>query len=346
MTPVGEAAEEWLGDPSSSGRILVTAHLAGPAPAPGVLARVLDGLGARHAWGSAGVVEDGDHDAALAARHQLVARAEAAPVHVVRTDRALILSAHHAAVDGLGMLALLGALTGGAVSSDARGVGDRPPGRSALVSGLGRSVELLRPPAHLASTTGPTVRRERLRTAPLPSAVGTAALVRATARALDRMPGRRGGRVQVAVGASRRPGRPLGPDEVRDASTWLRIRDPQDLTPREVGDLLRAAAPQPTAGAERGAARGLVTAAVRRMAGRLGSSVLVSHLGTVEASTVPALRSLEFHPLAGGRGGLALGAATVEGTTTLGLRGDAARTPPDTLDELLDRVVEELVEGT
>ncbi|MDP3890138.1 hypothetical protein, partial [Nocardioides sp.] len=140
MTPRGAAAEDWLGDPSSSGRILLTAHLDGTTPAASSLRVVLDDLRRRHGWSAPGSVEDADTPGAvLAGRPQLVARVDRAPVHVVRLDRALVLSAHHAHVDGLGLLALLGALAGGAVTSDARGVGDRPPGRSALVSGVGRS---------------------------------------------------------------------------------------------------------------------------------------------------------------------------------------------------------------
>jgi hypothetical protein len=77
----------------------------------------------------------------------------------------------------------------------------------------------------------------------------------------------------------------------------------------------------------------------RVLARRLGSTVLVSHLGRVEAAAVT---SAAFYPMAGGGSGLALGAVTVGSTTTLTLRARARQHSSDELGRLLDDVVARL----
>ncbi|MGH3739663.1 MAG: hypothetical protein ACRDT6_29285, partial [Micromonosporaceae bacterium] len=66
-----------------------------------------------------------------------------------------MLAAHHGAVDGFGLLALLGLALDAPVSSTARGIGTRPAGRGFLLSGLLRLSEALFTPPTRAAPVGP-----------------------------------------------------------------------------------------------------------------------------------------------------------------------------------------------
>ena len=82
-----------------------------------------------------------------------------------------------------------------------------------------------------------------------------------------------------------------------------------------------------------------VALAMRALAPRLGSTMLVSHLGSV---TTDAATDLAFYPVTAGGAGLSLGAVTQNDSTTLTLRGRASRWDDDTLTGLLTRVTEAL----
>jgi hypothetical protein len=145
--------------------------------------------------------------------------------------------------------------------------------------------------------------------------------------------------VSVAVGAS---GRVRAPgEEPADDSVLLRLRDLEGRSQEEVAALLRAAVPEPSpqqAGGSRvlAAALGL---GMRVLAPRLGSTLLVSHLGEV---TAPAVERLTFHPVTAGGSGISLGAVGHAGSTTLTLRARARRWDDDGLEQLLEAIIHRL----
>lgn len=160
-------------------------------------------------------------------------------------------------------------------------------------------------------------------------AAATAAVVR-----VNRRHGRRARRVAIAVGAVQH-----GSDGLGDHSLLLRFTSAERLSPAEIQDLLRSAAPEALpqhrgASMGRGRARGLVTAALRLLRPRLGSTLLVSHLGTVEA---PGITDLRFYPVTAGGSGVALGAVSDSAGTMLTLRARHG-SDPDLLRELLQEI--------
>ena len=106
----------WVADPGIAWRILLTATLAAP-PAPEELAAALDELRRDQGWpaGTGPVV--GDEAATL--RHRL-GETPGTDLAVGLADRTLVVAAHHSRVDGLGLLAVLSALTRSEVSSSGR----------------------------------------------------------------------------------------------------------------------------------------------------------------------------------------------------------------------------------
>ncbi len=104
---------------------------------------------------------------------------------------------------------------------------------------------------------------------------------------------------------------------------------------------MRSAPVQPAA-AGAGAAGGLVGVGLRLLAPRLGSTLLVSHLGEV---TAPGVADLAFHPVTAGGTGLALGAVGLGGRTVLTLRGRARDWDQNGLERLLEAVLGGLVAG-
>lgn len=271
----------------------------------------------------------------------------------------VLVAAHHGVLDGLGLLALLGVATGVAFESSARGLAVRRPSLPFAISAALRAGEaLLAPPARIepAPGQGPLGPGDHLLAMDLPiGRVRTAAAVAAAVSAVREWNQRRGGqrgRIVVAVGASRRPGTELGLEE---RSAYLRIRigatragasgstgsaaaDDEDA----VRALLAAARPEPPAPA--GRAVGVLAGPAGALAGwlspRLGSTLLVSSLGSVHGP--PGLRSVAFRPVAHGRSGVALGLATVGDTTTVTLRARRRDFEPDAAGVLLAAVADRL----
>lgn len=269
--------------------------------------------------------------AVIAARLDALARAQkwSPPLPLTATVDGLevTLAADHRHLDGQAMLAALSVLLDESVRSLAAGVGAE---RSRVGLGLGgvkRLVEaVLRPSAVVPSTSTDQREADAMTRARLPRRVSTSDLVVAATRALAG-----GGTrpVSVAVGVAM----PAG-EELADHSGYLRIRDARGLSRTEVSDVLRAAPLQPG-----GEASGLIGAvagmATKVLASRLGSTVLVSHLGDVVAD---GLADLAFYPVSGGASGLSLGAATVDGRTTVTLRARGSRHSRDGLERLLEAI--------
>ncbi|MCG8151542.1 hypothetical protein GUY44_13705 [Pimelobacter simplex] len=184
--------------------------------------------------------------------------------------------------------------------------------------------------------------------ATLPGSHRTAELVHAAARAVVRHQEERGRparHVAIAIGATRdpRPDAPPDHDEgrIEDRSVLLRLRDVERLDLDAIRAAIRTAPLQtPPAPAERRpwspALDRATTAGLRLLGPRLGSTLLVSHLGEV---TAPAVERLAFHPVTAGGTGLSLGAAGLGGRTVLTLRGRAATWNDDGLEQLLEAVI-------
>lgn len=338
MTVADEPA--WVADPNVIWNILLVARPLVP-PAVSDLTSRLQALAADHGWQ---VPPVGTHPTVAEAVTRLSSTALAGPLEVVVAEESIVVAAHHSAVDGLGLLAVLGALTGLPVSSSARGVGDRGD-RGSLGSAVARRAAEVAfvPPATIAPTRARSTTERPAVSVELPGSLSTARLVHAAAAAVVAHNARHGHHrrrpVVIAVGASRRGG---SEPQVGDFSALLRLRDVGGLSVDALRDLLRAAPTEPAPSGAPGSASLAVRVAgvgVRLLARRLGSTLLVSHLGEVSA---PGLEGLLFLPVTGGGSGLALGAVTLAGRTTLGLRDSSGRQRPDVLQLLLEDVRDEL----
>jgi hypothetical protein len=253
----------------------------------------------------------------------------------------LLLAGHHGAVDGLGLVALLGVAIGSPVTSSVRGMAadEAPePWRAATVARRLREA-VLEPPARVVpARRDRAARGDVLVAGAAPRTTGgTASIVAAGLRSVrgwNAARGRATRRRVVAIGASRRSGdAPL----LAHAPAWLRLRLEAD-DDASVSAALAAARPAPVGGGP-ALPRGLAGAA-RAVAGRLGSTLLVSSLGGL--SGPDRLLSVAFFPKAYGRSGVALGAAAVGAASTLTLRVRARDFGHDDAARLLAAIVDEL----
>lgn len=352
ISPVDGPADEpaWVADPSLPWQILLAARLDAP-PADDLLLHRLAHVARQARWSGAPAPlrHAPSYDALLG---ELSAEPDASfPVGLGVAEGHLVVRAHHSHVDGLGLLALLSALLDAPVRSTARGVGDdrpQPPFARAALARLGEVAWA--PPARIAPTAPgrPTGARDAFASTQIAGTWRTSDLVAACTRALPRFaegPPRRARRVAVAVGASRVSGAEAG---VRDDSALIRLRTRGPLAVREVRALLAAAPLQPAPGPRAGDARraGVASVAAARGTGialrllgaRLGSTVLVSHLGVVDGAAPP----LAFYPVTGGGSGLSVGAVSHRGSTTLTARARGSRHDDEGLQEILEALVVEL----
>jgi hypothetical protein len=325
-----------VADPGIGWRILLTAELA-EVPDAGVVLDRLSDLYTRQRWAGTAEVRQDDDAAALRAR--LVEGTH--PVVVGLAGRTLIVSAHHSSVDGLGLLAVLSEVIGRPVASRVRGVADRPVRSGLARTTVRRAAEAaFRAPAGIDSPSAAGGGGDVFAELTVPGAPRTSALVHAAAQGVVRhntSAGRRTRHLAVAVGA----GRPdSDEDRIADRSALLRLTDLEDLSLAEIEDAVASAPLEtpPTAG-RRAGARAL-RGGMRLLSRRLGSTVLVSHLGDVRAE---ALTGLAFHPVTAGGSGVSLGAVTLSERTTLTLRARAARWDAPGLQQLLGTIAEELV---
>jgi hypothetical protein len=229
----------------------------------------------------------------------------------------VIVAAYHGAMDGLGMVALTALALGEPLRSASRGVdpelATRPARPAYLARRLGEA--LVAPPARFAPHGGTGSDRDHLVRVELPAGASTADLVAAAARALrswNRDHGRAARRVMAAVGASRRPG-----DEgaLSDASAWFRFRV-RDADPDHIRALLREGSPAPSGSPTMH--RPMVRRVASTLAGRTGSSFLMSNLGRlVEAGSI---RTSFLYGCVHGRSGVAFGSVTVGDSMTITLR--------------------------
>lgn len=271
--------------------------------------------------------------------------AQTAPFVLGRAGSDLVVSADHAAVDGLGLLRVLAALGAGPVTSSARGVAERPCEGGAVAAVARRLREAaFTPPAGITPEppADPHAAGDVMVEARLPRSCRTADLVHAAARAVVAHESARGRGTQhlaVAVGASRAP---AADDQlIRDRSALLRLRDVELLDRAGIDRALRSAplqTPPVAATGGRGAALlgRAAAASMGLLAPRLGSTLLVSHLGEVDA---PHVAALSFHPVTAGGTGISLGAVGHDGHTVVSLRARASRWNDDGLEQLLEAVI-------
>ncbi|SEF26017.1 hypothetical protein SAMN05421837_10345 [Amycolatopsis pretoriensis] len=304
------------GDPTVSWSILLEADLGTAAPEPEKLrARLAAAVQQYPHLGAVPEIEQATDLPATRDRFASAPYERGAPLlRVAVGESTLLVAAHHGALDGLGLLSLLGVLLDVPVSSGATGIGERAGGKPFALSALQRLAEaLFAPPgritperAAVASGDVFCARHEpRLR-------LGAAGFVAAAARATgrwNRAHGARTARVVAALGASWRSG--AAPEPVHDSAFFrLRLRPGAD-----VAAVLAAQPPEPDFPAR---SSRLARLGTRLLAGRLGSTFLVSNLGVV--STGDTVRSLAFYPAASGRSGVAFGAATTGDVTTVTVR--------------------------
>lgn len=331
MTESGRPA--WGGDPSIAWRILLTARLATP-PTLQELGRRLRQLHADQGWAAPPAVTVGD---ASTLRRDL-AEVREVPLVVGLAGDQLVVSAYHAYVDGLGLLDILAALADAQVTSSARGVADRP-GDSSIA---GRLAEMaFAPPALVAVRSVTRAEGDAFAVALVPGRVRTSALVHAAVTAVvahNADAGRRSRHVTVGVGA----GRPATKDErLANRSELLRLRDLEGLSRAAIEDALRTAPLSGAGGSGTGGGH-LTGLALRALAPRLGSTMLVSHLGDV---TTTAASDFAFYPVTAGGTGLSLGVVGHDDQTVLTLRARASAWDTTGLSDLLARVAAALAPG-
>ena len=337
-TRPGSTTPQWLGQDGLPWNILLVAELVDVPPTE-VLERRAATLARRQGWTAPGPVQSGATTELLA---RLAASWDESPVTVGRTDTGIVVRCHHAYVDGLGLLAVLGELLGAPAHSDVRGAAERPR-RSTVRALVSRLVEMtVRPPAGVAGRGAPDASGDTFATAQVAGRRGTSELAHAVVQVLSRWNAENGGRpdrLALAVGVSTVDGSSAG---FGDQSGFLRLTDVQRWSRDDLRHAVRQA-PLQVGGTAQGAATRragpLIRWASERFAGRLGSTVLVSHLGCVVADSVT---GLAFYPLSGTGSGLSLGAVTLEDRTTLTLRARAARHAPAELDQLMGRLVAHL----
>lgn len=329
------------GDPEASWSILLEADLNEvPDPAT-VAARFSRASTAFPNLGPAAVVlRPSDLDATRAEFADSRYRAGDPLVRVALTGDALMIAAHHGAVDGLGLVALLGIALGEPVHSSATGVAQRSPDRSYLVNALDRVREaVFSPPARIQPAQQGIEAGDHLVSRALPKTkLGSALLTSAALDTTRRWNAARGvpdGRVVAAIGASWRGGTDPRPEA---GSALLRLRLPAGASQDDVRVLLANAAPE--AGFP-SAHNPLARLGMRVLAPRLGSTFLVSNLGVVDAN----VRALRFFPSASGRSGVAFGVVTAGEVTTLTVRARRRDFGPEAAARLLDLLCDAVLAG-
>jgi hypothetical protein len=270
-------------------------------------------------------------------------------MRVAQSATDVVVGAHHSVLDGLGLLALLSLLTGSPIRSSVRGFTFPRTAPASCGAALRRVAEsLFWPPARICSDRGIPQRkpgplgagRDARGDHLIASATnrvlgGTPQLVSALAAAIGDWNESRGcptAPMVVAIGASLRPGdRPT----LRDESAYVRIHIDSG-SDGAIRAALQEATPEPPPPKVPAA----VGTLLRPLSRRLGSTALVSNLGAVEG--LASLSSLAFWPVAHGRSGVSLGAASVGEMTTLTLRARHADFSRGSAELLLASVAEHL----
>jgi hypothetical protein len=331
----------FFGDPAASWSIMLEARLR-EAPDPAAVAARLSRASEDfpNLGPAASVCRPSDWDATRAEFADNRYHEGDPLVRVALAGDDLMIAAHHGAVDGLGLVALLGIALGEPVRSSATGVAQRRPGRPYLLNTLDRVREAVcTPPARIQPSLRGTEPGDHLVSRTLPNTkLGSARLTSAALDTTRRWNAARGvphGRVVAAVGASWRGGAEPRPEV---GSTLLRLRLSARTDEDDVRVLLANAAPEADFPSERNP---LAQLGMRLLASRLGSTFLVSNLGVVEAS----VSALRFFPAATGRSGVAFGVVTTGEATTVTVRARRRDFDATAAAELLDLLCDAVLTG-
>lgn len=331
-------ARHGLGDPRIPWQVLLETGRPGNVTAADLVDR-LEQLAASAGWpkpGPSSLIHD--------ERRTLLATLASEGTEAIRLgvhDQGLVIAARHDRLDGLGILAAAAALTGSELRSSARGIAaDRD--RSGTATALARRAweVAFRPPGRVAASRSTEDAGDSFASRQVERSPRSADLVHAGAQAVSRWNREHGEparRISVAVGVSTLGG---GSAVLADRSAFLRLTDVERLSLEEVRGELAHAPVQPNS--VPGAVDAVSGTLLRWAAPRLGSTLLVSHLGEISSSVPAAVTPLAFYPVTGGDSGISLGATTVAGRTTLTLRSRAARHGDQDLERLLDRVLDAL----
>lgn len=327
------------GDPGCAWSVLLSVRLAAPVSPAGITARLAEECHRRPELGAPPVVSRAPSADLL---HQSFATTPYAPkeplvrVAVGNRQANLLIAAHHGAVDAAGLIELLGVALGrpdaGRPAYDEVNRFGEPPARPS-VGTVARQVgeALLAPPdrLHRAPSAAEAVPAggagETLLQAVLPrQAIGTSAAVAAAAGVAaawnaEHGAGRR--RIVAGVEVCRRDGE-------RRRASFLRLPVPAGADRRTVRLLMAAQAAEPPL-----QPGGPAWLAARLTAGRLGTTVSVSHLGTLGAAGI---LSAAYFPVVSGPAGLAFGVVSTERTTTVTVRARRRDFSTSALSALLD----------
>lgn len=326
------------GDPTVPWSILLEASLTEPLDAGSVGARLAE-LSERfpHLGGAPPVVTDGVPERV---REDFASRvydgsSSLVRVALVGSRPTLIIAAHHGAVDGLGLLALLGAAIGRPVRTGVVGTRDREIAPSFAMTAARRVGEaLLAPPLRVRAVPSAGA-GEVLVSARLPRVnVGTAAVTAAAAAVVRRWNERPRGRMVAAIGASRRDGDQLTPEH---RAAYLRLRLPPSADRASVRDMMANQVLEPDFPPSRNP---VLRLGARVLAGRLGATFLASNIGAVEAGAP--VSALAFFPQPSGPAGVAFGVVTTDGATCLTARARRRDFTDTAAANLLDRLVAEV----
>ncbi|GAA5105799.1 hypothetical protein [Haloechinothrix salitolerans] len=256
-------------------------------------------------------------------------------VAVGESEPLLLLAAHHSAVDGLGLLALLGRALDVPVASSVAGLSANVAATSLARAAARRLADaVLRPTARIApgvglagdrgidpsatfSSTVDTVDGDTLVAVRTPEVgLRTPTLTAAVARTVagwNRSHRRENGRMVAGIGASRRAGGVLDPV---DASAYLLLPVGQDTDAERIGAALAHTPIEPEPPGT--PLVRTVCRLARPLTDRIAATFLVSNVGSVSAAG--RVTELAFFPIARGGSGVAFGAVTAAGTTTVTMR--------------------------
>jgi hypothetical protein len=256
----------------------------------------------------------------------------------------LIFAAHHAILDGLGLLSLLGASVESKIETDVRGLPfDRPVRRRFLPTAVGRIAEaFISPPSTVSSVDGDAgAAGDWLLSRPLdgppPSTPALAAAVVRAVRSWNRSRSEPADRIVLAIGASLRPGSDLLPER---RSAYLRVK----VEGGDVSGLASAIRAAPIESDDSSPTihglTQLFRPIVRLVSPRLGSTALVSSLGRVSAPSI--LRDIHFLPVAHGRSALTVGMSGVGDRTVVTVRCPRRRFAETAAQLFAEAIVTEL----
>ncbi|MEZ5204680.1 MAG: hypothetical protein R2701_09960 [Acidimicrobiales bacterium] len=255
-----------------------------------------------------------------------------APLRLVASadGRRLGIVGHHAAFDGLALVAILRALTEGALPSP---VASPPPGEPGSKLPL---LQRLARPADAVTPTPGVWPGDAYATADL-AVTGrgiTGRIAAAAVEATAAHQARAGGRLRkvgltIAVG---------GPAGVGNVASYRRI----DVAPTDpVADLVQAALASPDEPGEQVSAPKALMRALQPVVERFSDTLLISNLGRQQVAGV---ERLDFFPVARGRSAVCIASCAIDGAaTSLTVRardlspGDARRLLHGTVDHMAER---------